>query len=255
MVEYSFGMWHWLLSTIGITLTFGITALVLIFGPAGDAQPLSMLAGFMVAVGGALLVRMVISQGLVLDDRRLGRRSGFSPRIGWWIDLDDVHLITETTASMQARIGRRDTVLWTHTEFSPLFRKHFRKMELRARPDLLPAVEARVGELYRYHVQFCSLRRHDAAALFDALTPLLPKVPDARSPLALPPISFSLIALLPVRSLPLDRVRCRASVGLRGRSSRSRRQRDAALALRGDARRRRVVNPRRRVRQCRNLPR
>jgi len=187
MVVYPFGMWHWLMATFGIVVGVLVFSPVLIFGPSGSAQPWGVLGGIAVAVGGALLVRMMVRQALVLDGRRLGRRWGFLPRIGWWIDLDDVHLITETTASMQARIGRRDTVLWTHTEFYPLFTGHFRKMELRVRPELLLSVEARVGKLYPYQVQFCSMRKRDAAVFFDELSQVLPRVPDARSPLALPP--------------------------------------------------------------------
>lgn len=180
---------YWLLATGGATVLFGIVALVLIAGPSGSARIVGVPAGLTVGAFGAWFGWSLRQMALVLDLDRLGRRTGLLGRIGNWIDLCEVELVTDAPMSSSVSRRRRDAVLWTPSLDDPRLSILFaRWVMLRQQRDLLATVEARRSKLYPFVVQYSTLSDVDAAELHRALSAMLVGVPDSRPMWTRPPL-------------------------------------------------------------------
>lgn len=182
MIVYSLRSWYWLVAETCAAVLFGFIALMLIAIPSGSGRVVAIVAGLGVGVVGVWFVWSLRQRALVFDGGRLGRRSGLRARIGCWIDLDDVRLVTDApTASSVAR-HRRDALLWTPNRVDSRWSMRLtRRLMAREQRDVLMSVEARGDELYPFVVPCSTLRETDAVELHGAVSPLLAGVPDARS--------------------------------------------------------------------------
>ena len=181
MTVYPLRSRYWLLATGGAIVVFGIVALILIAGPSGSARVVGVPAGLAVGAFGAWFVWSLRQMALVLDGDRLGRRTGLRARVGCWIELRDVELVTDAPMSSSVSRRRRDAVLWTPSTADPrLSIVVGRWLMLRQQRDLRAAVEAHSPKLYPFVVQYSTLGDADAVELHDALSAMLAKVPDIR---------------------------------------------------------------------------
>jgi hypothetical protein len=90
-----------------------IVAVGLLTSPSGSAVPFGIAGAIVVAAFGAILIRGLRRQAILVDGDRFGWRRGLTNKVIGWTDLDDVEVAT--TAQLSTSITRKhpDVILWT----------------------------------------------------------------------------------------------------------------------------------------------
>ena len=90
-----------------------IVAVGLLTIPSGSAVPFGIAGAIVVAAFGAILIRGLRRQAILVDGDRFGWRRGLTNKVIGWTDLDDVEVAT--TAQLSTSITRKhpDVILWT----------------------------------------------------------------------------------------------------------------------------------------------